>query len=686
VPGGIDQFLPGGSRARTHLIDVTQSPYNADTTGLTDASKAINTAIANSKSGDVIYLPSGTYKLGSEITTAIGLDYRDNITIRGAGDCSTGTGCTILKPTGKALTVGAGDGYNFFKFAALIPSADLKKGQTVIPFADTSKMNVGDLFHISLLDNIDPNHLVISRNGKGRSRSQKFRVMAKTSNSITVFPPLHYDMPLSLSPRAANVPWVAEFVGVEDLKIDLINSTDGLPVSMKQAYGSWFKNVTITDAQDFHLRVYASIGCEVRSSQLLRRKSSSGPGGSGLIIEESQNCLIEDNIITKTASHIQMNYGDSGNVIAYNFLYDSRLAGVWGPSLKPNHGPYNSMNLFEGNVAADLQDDGYHGGGGSNTVFRNWFYGTMPRVGNEHIFEAGRYILNLCRFARDYSVIGNVLGMQGVVNGSYAFGWPNTGNSGWKGEVQPSKGIWWADWPAWLAGTYNKDDTGFQELDLDVAATTLLKNNYLVGQGIPSTEVLGSGESVPASLFRPSKPSYFGNLAWPPIGPETISSWSPTQGSLTSRAIIPAQARYYGLSVPGIVTPPPVIVSQNTPQTPPTPNVSTTTPLNIPTQLPVVPAQLPITPSIPTIPQGTPAVPSIISRILPSFTSPTRTPTTPSNVTKTKTPSGPFVPLPEVEDEEIGITVKQSFSATVKELFAYIVERIWNGIQRVVGR
>jgi hypothetical protein len=276
--------------------------------------------------------------------------------------------------------------------------------------------------------------------------------------------------------------------------------------------------------------------------------------------------------------------------------------------------------------------------------------------------------------------------MQGVVNGSYAFGWPNTGNSGWKGEVQPSKGIWWADWPAWLAGTYNKDDTGFQELDLDVAATTLLKNNYLVGQGIPSTEVFGSGESVPASLFRPSKPSYFGNLAWPPIGPETISSWSPTQGSLTSRAIIPAQARYYGLSVPGIVTPPPVIVSQNTPQTPPTPNVSTTTPLNIPTQLPVVPAQLPITPSIPTIPQGTPAVPSIISRILPSFTSPTRTPTTPSNVTKTKTPSGPFVPLPEVEDEEIGITVKQSFSATVKELFAYIVERIWNGIQRVVGR
>jgi hypothetical protein len=395
VPGGIDQFLPGGSRARTHLIDVTQSPYNADTTGLTDASKAINTAIANSKSGDVIYLPSGTYKLGSEITTAIGLDYRDNITIRGAGDCSTGTGCTILKPTGKALTVGAGDGYNFFKFAALIPSADLKKGQTVIPFADTSKINVGDLFHISLSDNIDPNHLVISRNGKGRSRSQKFRVMAKTSNSITVFPPLHYDMPLSLSPRAANVPWVAEFVGVEDLKIDLINSTDGLPVSMKQAYGSWFKNVTITDAQDFHLRVYASIGCEVRSSQLLRRKSSSGPGGSGLIIEESQNCLIEDNIITKTASHIQMNYGDSGNVIAYNFLYDSRLAGVWGPSLKPNHGPYNSMNLFEGNVAADLQDDGYHGGGGSNTVFRNWFYGTMPRVGNEHIFEAGRYILNL---------------------------------------------------------------------------------------------------------------------------------------------------------------------------------------------------------------------------------------------------------------------------------------------------
>src|SRR4051812_35007936 len=81
VPGGVDQYLPGGANQRTNLIDVTKAPYNADKTGATDASAAIQSAINAATPGSVVYLPAGTYRCDS--TLAIGYS-RDNITLRGS--------------------------------------------------------------------------------------------------------------------------------------------------------------------------------------------------------------------------------------------------------------------------------------------------------------------------------------------------------------------------------------------------------------------------------------------------------------------------------------------------------------------------------------------------------------------------------------------------------------------------
>src|SRR5882724_7206923 len=75
VPGGIPNY-------RTNLIDVTQSPFNADNSGTVDASAAIQAAINTNTThtNDVIYLPAGTYKVGSTISLT-----RNGITMRGAG-------------------------------------------------------------------------------------------------------------------------------------------------------------------------------------------------------------------------------------------------------------------------------------------------------------------------------------------------------------------------------------------------------------------------------------------------------------------------------------------------------------------------------------------------------------------------------------------------------------------------
>jgi large repetitive protein len=59
-------------------IDVTQAPYNADKTGVTDARQAIEDAMSAAKSGDELYFPNGTYFLASAWVS----DPKSNIRIK----------------------------------------------------------------------------------------------------------------------------------------------------------------------------------------------------------------------------------------------------------------------------------------------------------------------------------------------------------------------------------------------------------------------------------------------------------------------------------------------------------------------------------------------------------------------------------------------------------------------------
>jgi len=559
IPGGIDQYIIG----RTSLIDVTKQPYNADPTGTNDATTAINSAISTAINGQVVYLPPGNYRV-SRIATG----YKKNITIRGSGSN------TILRAHGSetVLYVGGASDYRW-DFPGTTVQADLPKGTSTIPMASTTAFSVGNIVSISIKNSTDPNLPVFSTSGFERARSQKTRVIAKTISSITIFPALYFDMPKSLEPKIARTTNVAEFVGIEDLVIDLNNSTAPFGVRMTQSYACWFKNVKITDAPNRHLYITDSVQCEIRQSEFARRRGD-GTNGAGLLFQASSGCLIEDNIITSTSSLIQINNAANGNVFAYNFLYDSRLTGVHGPALKTNHGPHNSHNLFEGNIAPNMQCDGYFGGASDDTFIRNWFHGTNPG-------GLKGSMVSLNRLTRNYTFIGNLIGMPGAVNGAYSFGNPNLGNSNYNGTTQPSKGIWWADLV--LTGTisskiddsnalvtlstgasnptgslalyWNQDSNsrlnftvkqissgaysisggsgsplpttgtlvrfwrgpgGFQEKDLDVEATTILKGNYLFNgeeAHIPTTESIS--DPIADSLFRTSKPTWFGNITWP---------------------------------------------------------------------------------------------------------------------------------------------------------------------------
>ena len=525
---GVTVGVPGGIPTnRTHLIDVTKPPYNANNTGAGDAQPAITNAIVAAAANDVVYLPAGTYRLNSPVNIA----FKKNITIRGAGPDKTLV--KLYSTWGAAFNVGGGADYQWNQPNLAITGSPAK-GATVLNVGSTTPLNstypnggIGQICKIELKN--DYGLPVVSVASWEYMRRQTCRIVAKTSTTVTISPPLLFALPESLAPKLAVATSQAEFVGVEDLKIDATNSTSGAGmVYMTQCYGCWVKNVTVVNVANRHLWVTDCVQCDVRQCYTSKRQSE-GTNGAGILVDGDGFCLFEDNILTQQFPVIEVINGASGNVFGYNYCYDSLVYGVEGCAIDTVHGGHSCYNLYEGNVSPNLQADGYHNSASDDTIFRNWFTGAEPG-------STGGWTLSLNRFTRNYSVVGNIFGLKNAAWGGYSFGNPNMGNGSYTGTAQPSKGKYWADWRAMRTAAQGSGPGpgGFQELDLDVQATTLLKGNYNYrDKKVPANESL-YGKKLPKSLYLSAKPSWFGKLAWPPFGPDT--GWEKNK--------IPAQVRF----------------------------------------------------------------------------------------------------------------------------------------------
>lgn len=579
---GVSVGVPGGIPTnRTRIIDVTQSPYNADATGATDASARVQSAVNNAQTGDVVYLPPGTYRFDNSVTPT-----KNNITIRGAGRM------TKIDSRGAGVFyAGSGTEYAWAQPQYAEPKVNnnitggLTKGSTAITLPSTADFSVGQMIQIAL-DNQNDNAAiaagatpVVSTLGFATLRRQMTRIVGKTSTTLTIFPALHFTPDGNLTARVNHIRQQIEGFGLEDLDIDCTNGSPFAAVYYSQAYGSWVKNVQIKNLTNYGIYFSDSLNCEIRKCTIAERKSG-GSNGAGLLLGHAGNCLFEDNIIYHVFPPIEVNFSSTGNVFAYNFLYNAV-----GGNLNMNHAPHNSFNLYEGNITPNIQPDGYFGGVSDDTLFRNWITGSL--------FETNTYtsIIGMNRLTRNYSLVGNILGSAGWPYGSnpYSFGNPYMGNSSYVGTAQPSSGTFWSGWRATAELTTRTSDStgtitvsegringdasyphqlllrlqsnettaiavyataqsgnvitfrdsdmlpavgtkfivwwgavGYAELDLDVEKTTIRKANYLAwqagGMSIPASEVIPQ-ETLPSSLFRSSKPAWFGNLAWPPFNP-----------------------------------------------------------------------------------------------------------------------------------------------------------------------
>jgi hypothetical protein len=188
------------------------------------------------------------------------------------------------------------------------------------------------------------------------------------------------------------------------------------------------------------------------------------------------------------------------------------------------------MSLWEGNIGEQFQNDGYHGSCSHQTLFRNNFHGKHP------INILNRKMIDLGRASYYHNVVGNILGDSSWNSSAYEMvgeqgydypviyrlGYPNMGNNGLTTDDP---------WPQY----------GLTYPDAKVKSTLLRHGNYDYYNKATMWDSGISDHTLPASLFYSSKPSYFGSLQWPPIGPDV-------PGYVTD---IPAKARWNAYLVSG---------------------------------------------------------------------------------------------------------------------------------------
>ena len=517
--------VPGGIPNRTTIYQTLNSGAS---------SSQINTAIANCPSGQVVLLGPGTYSGG------INFGLKNNVTLRGSGTNTVLTG---------TITMGSGGWYSgnsppFWDSGTTI-TAGLTQGSSNLTVSSTSTLGVGWL---ALIDEKNDTTAVFDADGNHpRALAQCVHIQSISGNVVTIWPPLVTTFSTSLDARIkAQGGMQITGDGVENLQMQGDGSAIGF--SINNGYGCWAYNVGMHNMANYDLELICCCACTVSHCYLFDSPShASNHYGVGLQ-QNCGGCLIENNIIYRIGPSIEINNGSSYNVIAYNFLYDSWINGVQDMDLDMNHTPHNVMNLVEGNYIGVIEDDGYFGSTAMNTLFRNVVTGVGPE------YHDSPSCISLKRWSRNYNVVGNILGTNGVASvyeltasgqagqSIYQLGYPNIGNIGYNGSAPPN---------AWNNPGSSPGDNQWR--DLAVGTTIIRHGNYdTVNKSIVWDSTI-SDHSIPNSYYLTSKPAWFGSLTWPP--------YDVTKPTATGLANLPAGYRFiYGVDPSGTGgTPPPQV-------------------------------------------------------------------------------------------------------------------------------
>jgi Pectate lyase superfamily protein len=196
--------IPGGIPERNKICTTIDSAVYGN--GVTDATNAIQNALDNCPDEQVVYVPEGTYLIGSTV------HLYDYDTLRGAGP-----GMTVPKHSGGYLrSMVDMRGSVYYQIASLHKTHNVlqaNKDARVITLSDTAGITPGDILLINQLNDnvlVDP----VGVEGKctycgyengDRALGQFVEVTAVNGNQVTLNLPLHWTYDTSLDPWAYQV-------------------------------------------------------------------------------------------------------------------------------------------------------------------------------------------------------------------------------------------------------------------------------------------------------------------------------------------------------------------------------------------------------------------------------------------------------------------------------------------------
>ena len=505
---GVKNDIP----ARTTVYK-TLSPSGGDDTS------AIQTAITGCPSGQVVILNSGTFNVSSSITV------KSNITLRGAG-----MGVTIIK--GKAgmtgaYVVGIKSSSSSLGTAASI-TGGLAKGSTSISTSSAHGWAVGDIILIDQLNEPQGDPIVTNVGNNGtctwcgrasgaRSLGQLNKVVATPSaTTATLEVPLYWNYETALSPQGVKYSGIVSNAGIESLTVDnsLSGSTsqrsDGGTILLRATSDCWLLNVEAIGVWESMLRMHGTYRNTIRGCKLHEGASPAGSSQYGIWLNPYNSAnLIENNEIYRLTTGVIMVGAVSGNVISYNYLtgLNDTTIPSWNLSAIGGHGGHPMMNLIEGNYAdGRLRNDNVWGSSSHNTLFRN-------RQSLSPNKTSAPWDIDLHYNQQYYNIVGNVLGTPGT---EYVYELQNIGLSGQKSIFRFG---------------YNGDGDGSASgNDPRVYSTVLRHANW---DSVTNGTVWNGADdrALPSSLYLAGKPSWWGSIQWPCIGPDVTPLYPPAPGA-----------------------------------------------------------------------------------------------------------------------------------------------------------
>ncbi len=488
----------------------------------------INSALAACPSGQVVLLNPGTYQ-----TAGGTIMIPSNVTLRGSGPTKTTiaeTGMVSNEPVIQFGTQAAfpyGPEPNPGTSTAI--TAGAAQGSKQITVASATGIQAGSLLVITqtdlsyMTDVGEEGACTYCNGGVGGDSGQTVKVTAVSGTTLTLSDPLYVgytSAPLAFPFQAGCVA-----AGLENLKISasgaqVTNVSGGgysSNINMTGTTYSWVRNVESDFAEGSHVWIQFSAHNTIRDS-FFHDGFNHGPGVTDdelrLGFKASAN-LIENNIFWRQHTAVMLEFGASGNVIAYNYssgnYHETSL--TWQLEDFSFHGAHPMMNLFEGNITTHWQADEIHGTSSHSTIFRSYSTGTnvyLPPLDARGALQTGsptQVNANATGFQIDsLSQYNNLIG---IIDGSDAL--VTAGMAAAK-QVYPAM----PNTPACISVGYDDGDpSGSTTPDV-----TMFYDGVMDCTSGTFQWASGGTQTLPASFYLPSKPAWWGSEAWPPIGPD----------------------------------------------------------------------------------------------------------------------------------------------------------------------